>query len=88
VAPASRVTWTPPDFVHAHRFYGETDVRLLHVPLDLCAQLVEHPSVFAVSPLLREAILVLSDSPQRRPGAHRRLLTVIVDELVDAAGTN
>jgi AraC-like DNA-binding protein len=46
VAPANRVTWTPPQFTHSHRFYGETDVRLLAVPLDLCGGLVEHPSVF------------------------------------------
>ncbi|MGV9255023.1 AraC family transcriptional regulator [Streptomyces sp. NPDC003697] len=85
VAPANRVTWTPPHFAHSHRFYGRTDVRLLHVPLDLCAQLVDHPSVFVVSPLLREALLALTGSPERRPGAHRRLLAVIVDALVDAA---
>ncbi|MFE4574416.1 AraC family transcriptional regulator [Streptomyces chartreusis] len=84
VAPANRVTWTPPHFAHSHRFYGHTDVRLLQVPLDLCAQLVDHPSVFAVSPLLREALLALTDRPERRPGAHRRLLAVIVDELADA----
>lgn len=85
VAPANRVTWTPPHFAHSHRFYGQTDVRLLAVPLDLCAELVDHPSVFAVSPLLREALLAFTDRPERRPGAHRRLLTVIVDELADAA---
>ncbi|MFD4876567.1 AraC family transcriptional regulator [Streptomyces sp. NPDC058420] len=85
VAPADRVTWTPPRFTHSHRFYGETDVRLVAVPLDLCGKLVDHPSVFAVSPLLREALLALTDRPERRPGAHRRLLTVIVDELADSA---
>ncbi|MFJ8114175.1 helix-turn-helix domain-containing protein [Streptomyces sp. NPDC096132] len=85
VAPASRVTWTPPRFAHSHRFYGETDVRLVTVPLDLCEGLVDQPSVFAVSPLLREALLALTDKPERRPGAYRRLLAVIVDELADAA---
>ncbi|MGW5095399.1 helix-turn-helix domain-containing protein [Streptomyces nodosus] len=85
VAPANRVTWTPPRFAHAHRFYGRTDVRLVVVPLDLCGEIVDHPSVFAVSPLLREALLALTDKPERRPGAHRRLLAVIVDELADAA---
>ncbi|MFD6277142.1 helix-turn-helix domain-containing protein [Streptomyces sp. NPDC060209] len=85
VAPANRVTWTPPRFAHSHRFYGETDVRLLTVPFDLCGELVDHPSVFAVSPLLREALLALTDRPERRPGAQRRLLDVIVDELADAA---
>ncbi|MFH8349978.1 AraC family ligand binding domain-containing protein [Streptomyces sp. NPDC018045] len=27
VAPANRVTWTPPGFAHSHRFYGRTNVR-------------------------------------------------------------
>ncbi|MGW2785163.1 helix-turn-helix domain-containing protein [Streptomyces populi] len=85
VAPANRITWTPPHFAHSHRFYGRTDVRLVVVPLDLCGELVDHPSVFTVSPLLREALLALTDEPERRPGAHRRLLAVIVDELADAA---
>ncbi|MFJ7962798.1 helix-turn-helix domain-containing protein [Streptomyces sp. NPDC096324] len=85
VAPANRITWTPPRFAHAHRFYGPTDVRLVVVPLDLCGELVDHPSVFTVSPLLREALLALTDEPERRPGAHRRLLAVVVDELADAA---
>src|SRR5689334_5850217 len=45
VAPANRITWTPPRFAHSHRFYGRTDVRLVVVPLDLCGELVDHPSV-------------------------------------------
>ncbi|MGX1548234.1 helix-turn-helix domain-containing protein [Streptomyces adustus] len=88
VAPADRVTWTPPRFAHSHRFYGHTDVRLVTVPLDLCGEFVQHPSVFAVSPLLRETLLALTDRPERRPGAHRRLLAVIVDELADTAETS
>ncbi|MGW4490655.1 AraC family transcriptional regulator [Streptomyces sp. NPDC004376] len=84
VAPAHRVTWTPPGFAHSHRFYGRTDVRLLTVPLDLCGELTDQPSVFAVSPLLREAVLALTgDRPESRPGAHARLLGVVVDELSD-----
>ncbi|MFE2021435.1 helix-turn-helix domain-containing protein [Streptomyces sp. NPDC059499] len=85
VAPANRVTWTPPRFAHSHRLYGRTDIRLLTVPVHLCGRLVDHPSVFAVSPLLREAILALTDKPERGPGAHKRLLAVIVDELADEA---
>ncbi|MFC5799937.1 AraC family transcriptional regulator [Streptomyces formicae] len=81
VAPANRMTWTPPEFIHSHRFYGRTDVRLLTIPVDLCGQLVERPSVFAVSPLLREAVLALTDRPEVRPGAYARLLAVVIDEL-------
>lgn len=84
VAPANRMTWTPPGFAHSHRFYGRTDVRLLAVPIEWCGELVEHPSVFTVSPLLREAVLALTDDrPEARPGAHRRLLAVVIDELSD-----
>lgn len=36
VASANRATWTPPGFAHSHRFYGETDVRLLTIPAELC----------------------------------------------------
>lgn len=82
VAPANRVTWTPPGFAHAHRFYGRTDARLLTLPAELCGELVDHPSVFAVSPLLRAALMTLTEArPEPRPGARGRLLAVVVDEL-------
>ncbi|GIM90880.1 helix-turn-helix domain-containing protein [Paractinoplanes toevensis] len=81
VAPAHRVTWTPPGFDHSHRFYGRTDVRLVVIPAGLCDTLVPYPSVFAVSPLLREALLALTDRPEIRPGAFERLRAVVIDEL-------
>jgi AraC-like DNA-binding protein len=84
VAPANRITWTPPGFEHSHRFYGETDVCVLAVPRELCGALAAHPGVFAVSPLLREALLALIDRQEIRPGADERLRAVIIDELVEA----
>ncbi|MGW4945537.1 AraC family transcriptional regulator [Actinoplanes sp. NPDC004185] len=83
VAPASRVTWTPPGFRHAHRIYGETDVRLVAIPVELCGELVAQPSVFTVSAVLREVLLALTDRPETRPGAYDRLRAVAIDELVD-----
>ncbi|MFD9697588.1 AraC family transcriptional regulator [Lentzea sp. NPDC059081] len=83
VAPATRATWTPPGFEHSHRFYGRTDVRLVIIPAELCGALVPHPSVVAVSPLLREAVLALTDRPESRPGAHARLRAVVIDELAE-----
>ena len=85
VAPANRVTWTPPGFEHAHRFYGRTDVRLLEIPVALCGGLLPHPGVFEVSPLLRELLLTLTDRPEFRPGAYERLLEVVIDELAESA---
>jgi AraC-like DNA-binding protein len=83
VAPANRVTWTPPGFDHSHRFYGRTDVRVVAIPADLCDALVAYPSVFAVSSLLREALLALTDRREVRPGAHQRLRAVVIDELAE-----
>jgi len=84
VAPANRVTWTPPGFDHSHRVYGRTDVRVLVIPVEMCAELVPHPCVFAVSALLREAILTLTDRAQMRPGAEERLRAVVIDQLVES----
>ncbi|MEU7834805.1 AraC family transcriptional regulator [Nonomuraea sp. NPDC049129] len=83
VAPANRATWTPPGFDHSHRFYGRTDIRLVTIPAGLCDALVAHPSVFAVSPLLREALLALTERRAPRPGAYERLRAVVIDELAE-----
>ncbi|MGH3642484.1 MAG: helix-turn-helix domain-containing protein [Mycobacterium sp.] len=83
VAPANRVTWTPPRFHHSHRFYGRTDVCVIAIPADLCGALVAHPSVYAVTPLLREAFLALTDRRAIRPDAYQRLRGVVIDELVE-----
>lgn len=84
IAPANRVTWTPPGFDHSHRFYGRADARLVAVPAHRCDELAAQPAVYAVSPLLREAVLALTGRPETRPGAHERLHAVIVDELTEA----
>ncbi|MCS7483156.1 helix-turn-helix domain-containing protein [Umezawaea endophytica] len=83
IAPANRVTWTPPGFDHSHRFYGRADVRVVAVPVRMCGELWGHPGVFAVSHLLREAILTLTGKPETRSGAHERLLSVMIDELTE-----
>lgn len=81
IAPADRITWTPPGFEHSHRFYGRTDARILAVPADECGGLAEHPCVFAVSPLLREGILALTGDRWKSAEADRRLRAVVLDEL-------
>jgi AraC-like DNA-binding protein len=83
VAPANRVAWTPPGFEHHHRAYGQTEVRVIEVSGALCALLPVQPTVFAVSPLLREALLVLTSGRELRPEARDRLRRVVIDELVD-----
>jgi AraC-like DNA-binding protein len=81
VAPANRVFWTPPGFEHYHRAYGRTEVRVVEVPGPLAAALPGRPTVFTVSPLLREALLVLTGGRELRAEARGRLRAVAVDEL-------
>ncbi|WP_433654524.1 AraC family transcriptional regulator [Nocardia sp. CA-128927] len=84
VAPADRLTWTPPGFAHSHRIYGETDCRVVNVPRELCDSLPSRPTVFAVTPLLREALVALTTDRTFRPGARERLRQVMIDELTDS----
>ncbi|WP_405164295.1 helix-turn-helix transcriptional regulator [Nocardia sp. NBC_01499] len=83
VAPANRLTWTPPGFDHSHRTYGETEVHVLEVPRELCDRLPGRPTVFAVTPLLREALVALTTDRPFQPGAWERLRQVVLDELTD-----
>jgi AraC-like DNA-binding protein len=81
VAPANRITWTPPGFQHSHRAYGETEIRRIELPARFCRFLPTQPSIFAVTPLLREALLVLSSGRPLSAGACHRLRGVVIDEL-------
>ncbi|MEU5848453.1 AraC family transcriptional regulator [Saccharopolyspora shandongensis] len=84
LAPANRITWTPPGFEHSHRAFGETEIRRIDLPTRFCRFLPARPSVFAVTPLLREALLALSDGHPRGPGPRHRLRGLIIDELTGA----
>jgi AraC-like DNA-binding protein len=85
VVPANRIAWTPPGVEHYHRVYGETEIRLLGIPHGSCASLPERPTVLAVTPLLREAMLALTDERELQPGRRVRLRNTLVDELQDIA---
>ncbi|PZG53228.1 hypothetical protein C1I98_05955 [Spongiactinospora gelatinilytica] len=77
VAPANRITWVPPFYVHSGRSYGETDVRLLRVPAAVAGQLPAEPSVFVTSALLREAYLALIGDDGPADGPRARLLSKV-----------
>jgi len=83
LAPANRIAWTPPGFGHHHRAYVQTEIRLVEVPRRLCAALPTQPTVFSVTPLLREALLALTGGRSFRPDARDRLRRVVIDELTD-----
>ncbi|MFD5828475.1 helix-turn-helix domain-containing protein [Lentzea sp. NPDC060358] len=85
VAPASRIMWVPPFAVHSGKAYGDTDLRVLSLPVTLTGQLPAEPSVFVVSALLREAYLALMSEggPLESPRA-RLLVEVVLAELARA----
>lgn len=83
VAPADRISWTPPRFEHCHRAYGETELSILNVPAELCSALPDTPTVFTVSALLRAAVMKLTGGAILPPEAGDRLLRVLVDELTE-----
>ncbi|MGW3961625.1 AraC family transcriptional regulator [Amycolatopsis sp. NPDC005003] len=83
VAPANRITWVPPFHVHRSRAHGATVVRLLSVPAAQAGRLPARPTVFAASPLLREACLAMHTEPDGSPRA-RLLLEVVLTELARA----
>jgi AraC-like DNA-binding protein len=88
IAPATRAVWTPAWNEHDHRAYGITDMRVLPVPASVVAgmpaPLPARPVVIAVSPLLREVLLALTDARPRTAAVRGYLLHVAVAEFADA----
>ena len=58
--PPARAVWLPPQAAHSLRMKGRTMLRTLYVPPDACAGLNGSPKGLAVTPLMRELILVLT----------------------------
>jgi hypothetical protein len=91
IVPANRVAWTPAGFTHYHRAHSHTDMRILFLPASLARLVPDHPAVFMVSGLAREALLTLT-GPRNYDRAARdwdrtarsRLRRVLVDELREA----
>ncbi|MGC5363655.1 AraC family transcriptional regulator [Streptomyces sp. DT24] len=84
IAPSNRVVWIPAHFEHRHRAHGRTDMRIVFMAPSLAALLPEHPAVLVMTPLAREAILSLTGSERRPPGARSRLRRVIIDDITTA----
>jgi AraC-like DNA-binding protein len=92
MVPANRVAWTPAGVMHYHRAYGQTDMRILFLPVSLARLLPRDPAVLPVSPLAREALLALTgprndatDAHRFLAGARARLRRVLLDELQAAS---
>ena len=81
IAPSNRVVWVPADFEHQHRAHGAADMRVVFLPAQMAAALVDRPAVLATTPLATEAMLALTGPRRRTKASTDRLRLVILDEL-------
>lgn len=82
IAPAQRAVWIPAGTEHAHRAHGPTEMRTLLFPAELTGPSPDNkPVIVAVSPLLRQLILALVESPPDDRAELSRLEQVTVDQL-------
>ncbi|MFD0854745.1 AraC family ligand binding domain-containing protein, partial [Actinomadura adrarensis] len=81
IAPGTQAIWVPAGTVHEHRAYGQTDVHLVGLPLDVNPLGLRAPAVLAVEPLLRELIIEYTRDPDGDRDERDRLLAVLLDRL-------
>ncbi|MFI7144647.1 helix-turn-helix domain-containing protein [Nonomuraea sp. NPDC050022] len=86
VAPANRAIWVPAGTVHEHRAHGDTDLRLVGLPIADNPLRLDRPAVLAVGPLLRELIIAytaaaVGPDPDDGGAERQRLRAVLLDQL-------
>ncbi|MEU4224485.1 helix-turn-helix transcriptional regulator [Nonomuraea sp. NPDC026600] len=81
VAPANRAIWVPAGTVHEHRAHGDTDLRLVGLPVADNPLNLRRPAVLAVGPLLRELIIAYTQDPDDGGAERLRLRAVLLDQL-------
>jgi AraC-like DNA-binding protein len=84
MAPPQRAVWVPAGAGHSHHSYGTTDMRAVLFDPAMTGNARPRPTVVAVSPLLRELVLTLTDHRPRTPAIRRRLEHVTLDQLTEA----
>ena len=84
VVPPQRAVWIPAGVPHAHEAHGPTQMRTLAFPAATDPLKSDSPVVLAVSPLLREIIIALTDedvTPPYGQPQRRDLERVALDQL-------
>jgi AraC-like DNA-binding protein len=61
VVPPQRAVWIPAGVAHAHEAHGPTQMRTLPFAAPVNPLRIDRPAVLAVTPLLREVIIALTD---------------------------
>jgi AraC-like DNA-binding protein len=76
VVPPHRAVWLPAGVPHAHQAHGPTQMRTLAFPPHTDPLRVDRPTVLAVTPLLREVVITLTDPPGEPPYTPGQRLTL------------
>ncbi len=86
VVPPHRAVWIPAGVAHAHRAHGPTQLRSLAFHQSINPLRIDRPIVLAVTPLLREVIISLTEDAEATAQQRRNLEYVALDQLrrVDA----
>ncbi|GAK28697.1 AraC family transcriptional regulator [Serratia liquefaciens] len=86
LVPPQCALWMPSNVLHNAQGTGATECYCLFVDQDAIAGLPTHCCTLAVSPLLRELLLQASgfDPQYDEQGAEGRLISVLLDQLVNA----
>lgn len=86
VVPPLRAVWIPAGVAHAHRAHGPTQLRSLAFDQSVNPLRVDQPTVLAVTPLLREVIISLTEDAEATAQQRHNLEQVALDQLrrVDA----
>jgi AraC-like DNA-binding protein len=84
MAPPQRAVWVPAGADHRHHSYGITDMRAVLFEPAMARRGRPEPTVVAVSGLLRELILTLTDHVARPPAVRRRMERLAIDQLTEA----
>ncbi len=79
--PPDRAVWVPAGVAHAHRAYGPTDMRAIMFDRPLNPLGVDQPTALAVSPLLREVIVSLTEGEELTDDERDNLERVALDQL-------
>ena len=84
MAPPQRAVWVPAGADHRHHSYGITNMRAILFEPVMARRGSPKPAVVAVSGLLRELILTLTDGVPRPASLRRRMERLAIDLLTES----
>ncbi|MGW0802526.1 AraC family transcriptional regulator [Nonomuraea sp. NPDC002799] len=81
IVPPHRGVWIPAGVPHAHEAHGPTEIRALVFDPSVNPLRLDQPTVLAITPLLREVIVTLTDDGDLTGGQRHNLERVVLDQI-------